>query len=101
MRARLFFLLFTLLAGTARAAPDPYPPACDAPPGSRPPDPRCGEALDGRSTPAPPSALIVPRAVLWVPRLTSRVVFWPLVRTSDLVESNRLLGWARSILTTD
>jgi len=104
MRAPLSFLLVALLAGAARAAPpapDPYPPACDAPPESRPPDPRCGEALDGRRPPEPPSALIVPRAVLWVPRLTSRVVFWPVVRTSDLVESNRVLGWARSILTTD
>src|SRR5499427_6861777 len=68
------------------AEPAPPPPDCSARASDRPPDPRCGETLDGRSTPSPPADLAVPRAVLWGPRLASRVVFWPVVKTSDAFE---------------
>src|SRR5690349_21150036 len=91
-------LLFTLLA--TPGAPDAAP-ACDAPSAERPPDPRCGEPLDGRGPDATAQALTAPRAVLWVPRLASRALFWPVLQTGELVESHHLPGWYDAILTSD
>jgi hypothetical protein len=85
----------------AVAPPDAPAPGCDVATGDRPPDPRCGETLDGRPTAEPPPNLAVPRAVLWGPRLASRVVFWPVVKTSDAVEYYQVLPWLRALLTTD
>jgi len=68
----------------------------------RAPDPRCGEALDGRASPAEPSRpLKVARATLWVPRGLLWAVYWPVVETSAFVEAHHLVDWADAILTTD
>jgi hypothetical protein len=78
--------------------------ACGAPARERAPDPRCGDALDGRADEAAasqPGWMAVPRAVLWVPRAASRAVFWPVVTTGDLVEHNHVMDWLTAILTTD
>jgi hypothetical protein len=74
---------------------------CATPPSSRPPDPRCHEALDGRAPAPVPLSLAVPRLVLGAPRLVSRAVMWPVVRTSDAIEYYRVPGWMNAILTTD
>jgi len=99
-------LVWALLAGTApaRAAdadPDAPPADCSLPADQRPPDPRCGEPLDGRAPATPSTARSVTRGVLWVPRAISRALFWPVVETSDLVESHQLSDWLDAILTTD
>jgi hypothetical protein len=78
------------------AGGDPCAPPAD----TRAPDLRCQEGLDGRAVPGPPS-LTAPRLLLRGPQLASRVLFWPVVRGSALVESYRLFDWARAILTSD
>ncbi len=80
-------------------APNAAP--CTLPAADRPPDPRCGETLDGRVPAGPSSGLAVSRAALLVPRLATRAILWPVVETSDVVEHYRLLDWLRAITTTD
>ena len=62
-------------------------PDCGQP--DAPPDPRCGESLDGR-VPAPDTSSPAGRAVLAVPRAGARVVLWPVLKTSEVVEEVRL-----------
>jgi hypothetical protein len=87
-------LLYALLA--AETAVDPCAAA-----GERAPDPRCGEALDGRAPAEPSTARKVGQAALAVPRVAAQAAFWPVVKTADVVESNHVTDWARAILTTD
>lgn len=67
----------------------------------RAPDPRCGEALDGRIPPGPSPDMAASRAALAVPRLAARAIFWPLVEGSDAVEHYRVVDWLHALLTTD
>lgn len=73
-------------------------PSCQAPEGARPPDPRCGEPLDGRDGAGEPA---VSPALTAVPRLATRAVFWPVVQTSTLLERHHVVGWGRAVLTSD
>jgi hypothetical protein len=86
-------------AAIAQAAATPGEPMCAIPETERAPDPRCGEALDGRTTAPPP--LTVTRAALAVPRLATKAFFWPVVQASDVVERYQLIDWMDAILTTD
>ena len=95
-------LLALVLAASAVGAPADGPgPLRRRLPPNRPPDPRCGETLDGRPLPDPSPGLAVPRAALAVPRLVTRAVLWPVVETTDVVEHYRLLDWMDALLTTD
>jgi hypothetical protein len=73
-------------------------PECDEP--DRPPDPRCGDSLDGRAPP-PATGSSAGRAVLALPHLASQVVFWPILKTSAFVERNKLPQWLRAVTTSD
>ena len=84
----------------ARAEVAPAPVDCGAPPETRAPDPRCGEALDGRAPPGPDSSAFA-RGALAVPRVATQVLLWPIVETSDVVEHHHLLDWMATLLTTD
>lgn len=75
------------------------PADCNAAPAMRAPDARCGEPIDGRDVAASDHA--VGRAALAVPRVAVRVVLWPVVATTDVVEHYRLLDWMQALLTTD
>jgi hypothetical protein len=86
-------------AAAAQQTASAADPACAAPETERPPDPRCGEALDGRTTAPPP--LTVARAALTVPRLATKAIFWPVVQASEVVERYQLVDWMDAILTTD
>jgi hypothetical protein len=86
-----------VLALTAAGEADP----CGVPASDRAPDPRCGETLDGRVPVEPSTAHRIGRTMLLGPRLATRVALWPVVKTADVVESNRVLDWTRAILTTD
>jgi hypothetical protein len=81
----------------AAAAGDP----CALPAPERAPDPRCGEALDGRDPAEPSTARKVGQAALAAPRVATRAVFWPVVRAIDLVEYHHAIDWVRAALTTD
>lgn len=86
--------------GSAPSAVDPTAPVdCAAPEAERPPDPRCGESLDGR--PAEAAPVTMTRAALAVPRLATRAVFWPVVHGTELVERYQLIDWMDALLTTD
>jgi len=74
---------------------------CAGPPDARPPDPRCGETLDGRAPAEPAADLTVPRAALAVPRLATQAIFWPVVETTELVEEYKLVAWMQALLSTD
>jgi hypothetical protein len=100
-RAAVLVACVSLPAVARAAAPEETPVDCAASPTGRAPDPRCGEALDGREPPRSSFLLAVPRAVLWVPRLVSRVVFWPVVETSDVVEAHHVPNWIEALLTSD
>jgi hypothetical protein len=89
--------MIPLVALILAAGADP----CAPPDGTRAPDPRCGEALDGRRPAEPSPARKVGQAVLAVPRVATQVAFWPVVKTADVVESRHLFDWAQAILTTD
>jgi hypothetical protein len=98
--------LLALLAagGPARGqvgAATPDPPDCAAAASQRPPDPRCGERLDGRPAADSDRRTEVARGVLYPPRLLSALVFWPLLRAGDLIESHDLPEWYRALLTSD
>jgi len=59
-------------------------PTCGQP--DLPPDPRCGDSLDGREAPPDPGSE-AGRAALAVPHLVSQVVMWPVVETSQAMLS--------------
>jgi hypothetical protein len=89
-----------LLVSAPSAAHDPGAPDCAS--GDRPPDLRCGEPLDGReASPAPPMALELSRAVLWVPRTVSTGIFWPIVEVTDAYEAHHVGDWLEALLTSD
>ena len=73
-------------------------PACGE--SDRPPDPRCGDSLDGRGPP-PEAGVSAGRAVLVVPHLLSEVVFWPILKTSAFVERHKLPQRLHAITTSD
>lgn len=101
MSAAACLLAVALGAVDATApVPDPTGPVdCAAPETDRPPDPRCGESLDGR--PAAGTPVTAARVALTVPRLAARAVFWPVVQTTELVERYQLIDWMDALLTTD
>jgi hypothetical protein len=74
---------------------------CAEPASARPPDPRCGESLDGRAPAEPSAARKVGQAALAVPRVATQVMFWPIVETASFIEYHHVVDWARAILTTD
>ena len=94
-------LLIAALLATAVGDPPLVPAAdpCAGPVEDRPPDPRCGDALDGRSPPGTP--LTATRAALAVPRLAARAAFWPVIRTTEAVEHYQLLDRLTALTTTD
>lgn len=91
-------LLLALAPALARAD---GPAPCAGPTGERAPDPTCGEELDGRAPPASAGGVDVPRTMLWVPRATARVAFWPVVQTSEFIEAHQLQRWMDDLLTSD
>jgi hypothetical protein len=96
----------SLIGGVARAADAPTPsngaPDCASSPDSRPPDPRCGDALDGRDAAPPASAAReAGRAALFLPREITAGLFWPFVETADVVESHHVRNWLVAWLTSD
>ena len=97
-----FSLALARVAVAAAPAEEP-PPSCAAPAGDRPPDPRCGEPLDGRTpatTPAP-AGVTAERDALWLPKEASLVALWPLVHGTDYLEYHHVPGWYQAILTSD
>jgi hypothetical protein len=99
-----------LFTAEPAVAPDADPAAdgaavavapCSLPASERPPALRCGEALDGRAPAEPSVGRQIGRATLVVPRLVTRVVFWPVVTTTDVVEHHRVMEWMRAVLTSD
>jgi len=93
--------LLLLVLALAPAETPPATDPCALPDGERAPDLRCGETLDGRAPAEPSTARKVGQAALFVPRVATQVVFWPVVKTADVVESNHVVDWARALLTTD
>lgn len=87
-------------AGAARAgeaAPD-----CARPLADRPPDPRCGETLDGRGPAQTTSgARQVGRLVLWIPRAISAGLTWPLVESTEVIETHHVPDRIDAWLTSD
>lgn len=102
MRARAFVCVVTsaLIATAARAAM-PEVPDCATPSSERAPNPRCGEALDGREPAPPTAARQAARAALWVPRAAAQGFFWPIVETSDAYEAHQVGNWLQAWLTSD
>ena len=49
----------------------------------------------------PSTARQVARAALAVPRLATKAVFWPVVKTTDFLEYHHVVDWGRALLTTD
>ena len=94
-------VLTLLMAGAvtpvATAAEDP----CAVPASDRAPDPRCGETLDGRPPADASTGRQVARAALVVPRLATKAVFLPIVKTTDFLEYHHVVDWGRALLTTD
>jgi hypothetical protein len=89
-------------AAPSLAAPEAKAPAaCAEPPRDRPPDPRCRETLDGRPETPPAPDLGLARAALWLPKEATDALFWPVVKTSDLIEDHHIPGWMQAIFTTD
>ena len=92
-------IAFAVAAAIAPAAGGDDP--CAIPAGDRPPDPRCGERLDGREPTEPSTGRQVARAALAVPRLATKAAFWPIVKTTDFLEYHHVVDWGRALLTTD
>jgi hypothetical protein len=98
MRALAALLALSSLAGAARADE----PDCARPAAERAPDPRCGEALDGRGPePGASAAVTAGRVALFVPRVVSYGLFWPVVKATDVVENHHLADWYEAVLTSD
>jgi hypothetical protein len=95
--AGLALLIAAAVAPSVAAAQDP----CAVPAGERPPDPRCGETLDGRTPAETSTGRQVARAALVVPRLATKAVFVPIVKTTDFLEYHHVVDWGRALLTTD
>jgi Omp85 superfamily domain len=75
---------------------------CNGPATERAPDPRCGEALDGRDMAAVASGpREAGRVALLVPRAVMVGVFWPVIETENLIESHHLDNWMVALLTSD
>jgi hypothetical protein len=91
--------LLILVAALAVDPPVSTEAACAVPETDRAPDPRCGEALDGRAAVTIP--MTVQRAALAVPRAATGVVMWPIVHGAAVVEDYQLIDWMDAILTTD
>lgn len=102
-------LAIALVGPRARADEPPAPPApgetapdCSAASASRAPDPRCGEALDGRGpAPGPSAGRTVGRVALFIPRAITAGLFWPFVEATEVMESNHVRDWAKALLTSD
>jgi hypothetical protein len=91
----------TALALLALLLAEPAADPCAGDASDRAPDPRCGEALDGRTAAEPSTARQVGQAALAVPRVATKVALWPIVKTADVVENNHVVDWVQAILTTD
>ena len=89
--------MLALLLAEAEPGVDP----CTVPDSERPPDPRCGETLDGRVPAEASTGRKVGQAALAVPRVATQAVLWPVVKTADAVENHHVLDWAQALLTTD
>lgn len=101
-RLALLLVSSALLVPPAAAAPGvPDGDPCAIPPAERPPDPRCGESIDGRAEARPSVGLTAARVALAPPRLATTAVLWPVVKASDAVEHHQLWDRMRAALTTD
>jgi hypothetical protein len=106
---RAAFLVGSLIVlgrslGADATEPDASPPVadpCAGPISGRPPDPRCGETLDGRAPATPSKARAAAQAALAVPRVATQAALWPIVKSTDAVEHYHLVDWMQAILTTD
>jgi hypothetical protein len=76
------------------------PPVCGTASPDTPPDPRCGEALDGREVPLPPGSQ-VGKAALYVPRQIGLGLTWPFWRSADFIERHHIQDWYKALLTSD
>jgi len=94
-------VLALLIAGVVTPATAAEEDPCAIPAGERAPDPRCGETLDGRVPAEPSTGRQVARAALVVPRLATKAVFLPIVKTTDFLEYHHVVDWGRALLTTD
>jgi hypothetical protein len=65
-----------------------------------PPDPRCGDTLDGRG-PVQPQGSTAGKAALFVPKEIALGALWPVVKGAEFVEKHRIPGWYKSLLTSD
>jgi len=76
------------------------PAECGADVHDTPPDPRCGDTLDGRGPPQAPGSK-AGKAALFVPKEIALGAVWPVVKGADFIERHRLPGWYKSLLTSD
>lgn len=76
------------------------PPDCARRRPDGPPDPRCGDNLDGRPSP-PDRSRSVAGVALAIPRVVTKAVFFPILTTSAFIERRAIPGRLRSLLTTD
>jgi len=75
--------------------------SCALPAATRPPDPRCGETLDGREPADPTAARRAGQIALAAPRAITRVALWPLVEGAEFLEYHRVIDRLRAFLTSD
>jgi hypothetical protein len=108
MSARMAIVVgATLIILDGAAGADQQHPAnqaadCAQPVEGRAPDPRCGEALDGRAAPPLPSTThTVAQIALLPPRAIAAGLFYPLVQTADVVEAYHVQNWLEAWLTSD
>ena len=68
-----------------------------------PPDPRVEETLDGREEPEDPNrySYLVPRVILFVPRLAFKIIFFPIVKLAAVVERYEVPARIYWALTSD
>jgi hypothetical protein len=94
---------FDATGAALTVAPRPASQAetCVAPPDARPPDPRCGETLDGRPEARESAWWAVPRALLMPPRLIADLVLWPAVAAVEPIEHHHVIAHMESWLTSD
>jgi hypothetical protein len=110
-RAPLIAALALAVVGPSARADEPPAPAappvetapdCSAARAARAPDPRCGEALDGRGpAPGPSAGRTLGRAALFLPRAITAGLFWPFIEATDVMETNHVRDWAKALLTSD
>src|SRR5262245_59269798 len=86
-------------ADEAPAAPETTatdaPPDCGKTDRNTPPDPRCGDSLDGREAALPPGSE-AGKAALYVPKEVALGAVWPLWKGADFVERNNIANWYRA-----